>query len=208
MKRIVSFLLLIVVYVPLLIMYPVIITGRRNIRRKGSIMLCANHQSNMDPIIYWSRIFRRRFKYMAKDSLFKNRFIGYILSCVGAYPINRSSTDMGAIKKTISLLKNGKALSIFPEGTRLKTSESNELKSGAIVFSLKTGTPIVPAFFRSKVRLFRFSRLVIGKEFDLAQELGYCKGDKITPEIINAGIKILHDKMFELNKTKEKRNNE
>ena len=202
MKRIVSFLLLVILYIPFLLVCPVIITGRRNIRRKGRVILCANHQSNMDPIIMWSRIFRRRFKYMAKESLFKNKFLGFLLKSVGAYPVNRSATDLSAIKKTLGYLKNDKAVCIFPEGTRLKTDEANELKSGVIVFALKTNSPIVPSMYRSKIRAFRFTRYVIGKEFNLADEIGYKSGEKITPEIINAGLKVLHDKMFELNKEK------
>lgn len=202
MKKFISFIFLVILYIPMLLIFPVIITGRKNIRRKGRVILCCNHQSMLDPLIMWGRIFRRRFKYMAKESLFKNKFMGFLYSCLGAYPVNRSATDISAIKKTLGYLKEEKAVCIFPEGTRLKTDESNELKSGVVIFALKTGAPIVPSMYMKKIRPFCFSRYIVGKEFDLAKEIGYNTGDKITSEVIDAGLQVLHDKMFELRKEK------
>ena len=198
MRRVISFILLVIFYIPLRIIYPIRVVGRKYIPRKGKIILVSNHQSNVDPIIIWHRIFRRRFKYMAKSSLFKNKFAGFIFSSIGAYPVDRGTTDIKAIKKTLGFLKEEKAVCIFPEGTRLKTAETNELKNGVIIFALKTGSPIVPSFFQKKTKPFTFGRYDIGQPFDLAQEIGYTKGDKITDEIIEVGKKVLQEKMFEL----------
>ncbi len=146
----------------------------------------------------WHRIFRRRFKYMAKASLFKNKFAAFIFSSIGAYPVDRGTTDIKAIKKTLGYLKEENAVCIFPEGTRLKTADTNELKNGVIIFALKTGAPIVPSMFLDKTTPFLVGKYIIGQEFDLAAEIGYTKGEKITDEVIEAGKKVLHDKMFEL----------
>lgn len=205
MKRIINFLIRVIVYIPLLVVFPVIVVGRKNIRRKGRVILCCNHQSNGDPIVIWQRLFRRRFNIMAKDKLFKNKFVSFFIKCFGGYPVNRGTTDITAIKKTIGLLKKDKAVCIFPEGTRLKTEETNELKSGTVIFALKTNSPIVPAMFVKKIRPFTFNKLRIGKEFDLAKEIGYNAGDKITLEIIDEGLKVLHNKMFELIEEKKRK---
>ncbi|MBQ4557967.1 MAG: 1-acyl-sn-glycerol-3-phosphate acyltransferase [Clostridia bacterium] len=195
MKKIVSFILLIIFYIPLIIIYPTIIVGRKNLRRKGRLILCCNHRSGADPVIMWSRIFRRRFKYMAKAEIFKNKFGGYIFSCIGAYPVNRGQTDLRAIKQTLGYLKQERAICIFPEGTRLHGDELAELKSGVIIFALKANAPLVPSVYKKKLRPFRFNKLTIGKEFNLADEIGYKSGEKITDEIIAKGIEVLAHKM-------------
>ena len=200
MKKIISFILLVIFYIPLLIIFPVRIIGRKNIPKKGRMIFCCNHQSNADPIVMWSRIFRRRFNYMGKDSLFKNKFVGFMCSCFGVYPVDRSTTDVKALRKTLSLLKNEKAVCIFPEGRRVHEGDYHQLKNGVVIFALKTGAPIVPAHYDKKIRAFRFSKLIIGEQFDLAKEIGYNDGDKITQEVIDAGLKVLSEKMFGVNK--------
>ena len=53
---------------------------------------------------------------------------------MGMYPINRQQNDIQAVKKTLSLLKNDKAICIFPEGTRIPDTEMNEAKNGVALF--------------------------------------------------------------------------
>ncbi len=206
MRRVVEFFLHLFLYIPLLIMYPALIVGRKNIRRKGKLILVSNHQSNIDPIIIWNRVFRRKFKYMAKESLFKNKFVGFLIKSVGAYPVNRNSTDLSAIKKTLAYLKDDKAICLFPEGTRLHSDEQSQLKQGTVIFALKTGAPIVPSYFSRKPGLFKFTKYTVGKEFDLAKEIGYNKGDKITDEVISAGLEVISKRIYGLRK--EKKTNE
>ena len=198
MKKVIGLILLVVFYIPLLILYPTFIFGRKNLRRKGKLILCCNHRSNADPIVLWSRVFRRRFKYMAKEELFRNKFAGFIFSCIGAYPVNRKSTDISSIKKTLGYLKEEKAICIFPEGTRVKDDELSEIKSGVVIFALKTNAPVVPSMYKKKLRPFCFNKLTIGKEFNLAEEIGYTQGEKISDEVIAKGVEILAQKMNEL----------
>jgi len=63
MRRILEIFLHLLFFIPLFILYPAIIVGRKNIRRKGKLILVCNHQSNIDPVIIWNRVFRRKFKY-------------------------------------------------------------------------------------------------------------------------------------------------
>jgi len=100
-----------------------------------------------------------------------------------------------AIKQTLGYLKQERAICIFPEGTRLHGDELAELKSGVIIFALKANAPLVPSVYKNKLRPFRFNKLTIGKEFNLADEIGYKSGEKITDEIIAKGIEVLAHKM-------------
>ena len=191
------YIVIILACLPLFLLFPTRVKGRKNLPKKGRMILCCNHQSNWDVVMLATRIFRRRFRYMAKASLFKNKFIGFILRKLGGYPVQRSNTDISAIKKTLSHLQNERAVCIFPEGARLKTEDKNDLRDGAIIFALKTKSPIVPACIIKKFRIFVFNKMVIGEPFNLS-EMEEFKNKKINKELIAKGREILREKMFGL----------
>ncbi len=187
----------ILAYLPLLILYPTRVIGKKNIPKKGKMILCCNHQSNADVPLIATRLCRRRYKYMAKDSLFKNKLLGAILKNWGGYPIKRGETDLQAVKKTLGYLKADKAVCIFPEGTRVQTTDQNNLKDGVILFAIRSKAPIVPAMMIRKPRIFRRNRLVVGKPFNLS-EMEEFKDARLNDELMAKGKQILHDRMFEL----------
>lgn len=185
-------------YLPIKILFPTRIIGKKNKIKKGRVILCCNHQSNLDPPLIAVSFFRR-FHYMAKKSLFKNKFLGWLLSKFGAYPVDRETIDIKAMKKTLDLLKNDKALCLFPQGTRLSDVEVSQLKDGAILFSLKTNSPILPCVFLKKPGLFRFNKFIIGEPIKL-YEMEQFANKKINDDLIAIGKEILFEKMNNLMK--------
>ena len=185
-------------YLPIKILFPTRIIGKKNKIKKGRVILCCNHQSNLDPPLIAVSFFRR-FYYMAKKSLFKNKFLGWLLSKFGAYPVDRETIDIKAMKKTLDLLKNDKALCLFPQGTRLSDVEVSQLKDGAILFSLKTNSPILPCVFLKKPGLFRFNKFIIGEPIKL-YEMEQFANKKINDDLIAIGKEILFEKMNNLMK--------
>lgn len=153
---------------PMMIFFPTRVRGRKNVPKKGRMILVANHQTNFDAILVGSRVLTRRFWFMAKSELFKNKMLGLFYKALDMYPVNRKKNDIQAVKKTLKLLNNEKALCIFPEGTRLETDEVNEIKNGVALFALKTKSPIVPSIFIKKPRFFRFNTYIIGEPFVLS----------------------------------------
>lgn len=183
----------IIFYLPIKILFPTRIVGGKNKIKKGRMILCCNHQSNLDPPII-AVSFIRRFYYMAKKSLFKNKFFGWILTKFGAFPVDRETIDIKAMKKTLDLLKNDNALCLFPQGSRLTDVELSQLKDGAILFSLKTKSPILPCVFVKKPRLFRFNKFIIGEPIKL-YEMEQFANKKIDDELVAQGREILFEKM-------------
>ena len=147
----------------------------------------------MDPPIIAVSFFRR-FCYMAKKSLFKNKLFGWLLRKIGAYPVDRDNIDIKAMKTTLEILKNEKALCLFPQGTRLNDVELSQLKNGAILFSLKTKSPILPCVFTKKPRIFCFNKLVIGEPIKL-YEMEEFANKKVDDDLIEKGKFILFEKM-------------
>jgi len=183
--------------IPLMILLPTRVKGRKNIPGKGKMILVCNHQSNLDAVIIASKILKRRFHFMAKSELFKHKLSGAFYKALGMYPVNRKQNDIRAIKTTLGYLNKGKALCIFPEGTRLKTEEVKDIKNGVAMFALKTKSPIVPSFFVNKPRFFGITTYIIGKPFNLS-EMEEFKDKPITKDILNRASEVISEKMNEI----------
>ena len=67
---------------------------------------------------------------MAKYEVFKNPIVGGILKSCNAFPIVRGKGDMTAVNYASDLIKQGKILCMFPEGTRSRDGYPKKAKSG------------------------------------------------------------------------------
>ena len=117
--------------------------GRQHIPAKGGVLLASNHRSFLDPFAIGCCL-RRPIFFVAKQELFRYRPIGWILNCLGAFPIRRGESDEEAMKTARMLLERGDAVVIFPEGTRHRTGSLAQPKRGVGRLALETGLPVVP----------------------------------------------------------------
>lgn len=136
------------------------VVGTENIPKEGKFLVACNHVTAIDPVLIADRC-TRSLHFMAKDSLFKKAFPRWLLTTMGAFPVDRSGVDMKAIRYAQALLDNGHAVGIFPEGTRSKTLEPQRAKGGVALIAQQTGADILPVciYFSEKPH-FR-SRLTI-----------------------------------------------
>ena len=179
-------------FLPCWLLYPTLFLGKKNIP-KGAAILVSNHLSNTDPAILAISTLRSS-KVLGKKELFKNKFFGFVLKSIGIIPVDRSKTDLTAIKLSLKYLKRGKLLTIFPEGTRNRTeSDLSALKSGSCMLAIKAKCPIVPVWIQKKPRLFHLNRIRFGKAFTLEQF--YDK--KLDKENLDKATEILGHKILE-----------
>ena len=120
--------------------------GRENIPKSGAFILAPIHRSNVDtPIV--SLVTKRRLRFMGKDSLWKVKPVGAVLSALGGFPVTRGTADLEALKRCLAVLSLGEPLVMFPEGTRQSGPNIHPLFDGAAYLSIKSGVPIVPVGF-------------------------------------------------------------
>ncbi|MBQ1222741.1 MAG: 1-acyl-sn-glycerol-3-phosphate acyltransferase [Oscillospiraceae bacterium] len=136
--------------------------GRENVPEHGCLV-CANHSSWMDPIFVGVGIgVKPKISVMAKQELFEKKISKWFFTKLGAFPVRRGETDLTAIRKSYSVLGSGESLMIFPEGTRY---DKNNAKSGAGMFALRTGCTVLPVYVSDEKKMFKRTRVVIGKPF-------------------------------------------
>ncbi|MEH7441717.1 lysophospholipid acyltransferase family protein [Bacillus sp. JJ1122] len=146
--------------------YRIEVIGKENIPSDGGVLLCANHISNLDPLIVGITT-KRPVHFMAKDELFSVPVLGKIVSNVNAFPVKRGMSDREALRKGLGILKEAKVLGLFPEGTRSKTGEMGKGLAGAGFFALRSDAYVVPCAIIGPYKAFTKLRVVYGKPIDM-----------------------------------------
>ncbi|MFC4387675.1 lysophospholipid acyltransferase family protein [Gracilibacillus marinus] len=148
--------------------FKVVVKGTENIPKDGPIIICSNHISNFDPPIVGITC-PREIHFLAKEELFKNKILAFILRHVHAFPIKRGMKDRNALRQGLNVLKEGNVLGLFPEGTRSKTGEIKKGLAGAGFFALRSEARIIPCAiigeYQSKSPLI----VSYGKPMDLSK---------------------------------------
>ena len=127
----------------LLVLYRIRVYGLENYPAADGALICANHQSNLDPIVIGGAC-PRPVNYLAKESLFRPGLMGWFLRWNDAIPIDREGTGIAGIKETLRRLKRRESVVIFPEGSRSLDGELQDLKKGFCSLARRTSAALVP----------------------------------------------------------------
>ncbi len=113
---------------------------------EGPAIIASNHVSYLDPVLLWCGA-PRPVHFMAKAELWENAILGWAIGKLLAFPVKRGAPDRTAIATASSLLATGELVGIFPEGTRTRDPQGDELGQayeGVAFLALRTGAPVVP----------------------------------------------------------------
>ena len=151
----------------------VTVKGGENLDISKSYIFLSNHQSFLDiPILF--RSIPINLHFMGKSELKKMPFIGWFMKSVGMVFVNRKdrAESIKSLQEAGHMIRNGKSLMIFPEGTRSKDDKIGEFKRGSFFIAKEAEVPIVPVYVRNArlvwpVSSFKFKsgpvEIIIGK---------------------------------------------
>ena len=129
--------------IPFLIFWRVRVHRMENFPTEGPVILLANHQSNLDPMIVGA-VSPMPINYLAKQSLFDFLPLGWFLRWNDCIPIQRDSNAIGGIKETLKRLKKKEMVLIFPEGSRSPDGKLLPIKAGFSTLARRTKSPLLP----------------------------------------------------------------
>ncbi len=147
--------------------------GLENIPKDVPIMFCANHISAKDPVMIAAAC-KRQITFLAKKELFSVPLLGWLIKKLGAVKLDRSGSDVSAIKASVKVLESGGALAIFPQGHRYPGVHpaTTNTKSGVGMIAYRSGADIVPVCIKLKGFKYHFLRkkvLVFGEPIKNAE---------------------------------------
>ncbi len=152
------------------------VTGAENepTLAEGAYLVIANHRTWADPIYLCDALKHQQPHFMAKKELFKIPVLNVLIRALGAYPVNRGGADVGAIRNTIDMLKNGVTVGMFPQGHRYNGVDPRQtpIKTGAAMIALKADVPVLPVYIKVKNNRHRFlckKEIIIGKPITPAE---------------------------------------
>lgn len=117
---------------------------RDRIPRTGPIIYASNHQSHFDPVSVGLLSWDRPCTYLARASLFTFKPFGAMIRAFHSIPLERSGNPARALRTAIDVVKRGRVVVIFPEGTRTRDGALREFKNGILLLARRTGAPVVP----------------------------------------------------------------
>ena len=130
---------------------------------KGACVIMGNHRAWLDPALLAMCARDREIRFMGKKELWGNRVFHWIAMQVRGVPVDRGNADMASIRMSMTVLKAGHTLGIFPEGTRSKGDGMMPLQGGAALLALRSKCDVVPVYIDGDYTLFRRVTVRVGK---------------------------------------------
>lgn len=173
----------------------------RNI--KGSAILMSNHRHIFDYAVYMFVFLFRTLRVQAAEVLYTRPFMKPLLIAWGAIYVDRNKTNFGFVEKSLSLLRKGWVVEIFPEARLPKKGEETPLpfKHSAAYIALESGAPIIPVVTNGACFTLKRTRVLIGTPIyaaDLTEEgLSEKENIALVTEKLRAHIGDLQKKLKE-----------
>ena len=118
--------------------------GRENIPASGPLLVCANHQSFLDPVIV-GLAFNRRLNSLARQSLFRFAPFRLLIQFLDAIPLDRDGLGLAGLRESMRRIRRGECILFFPEGTRTPDGSVMPLQPGFCALARRgnvTGVPV------------------------------------------------------------------
>lgn len=188
-----QFLVIRLLFMPVYyIFYRLKVYGKENIPKDGRpFIVMPNHLSNNDPPIV-STVLLIPIAYMAKKELFSVPFIGWAITMLGAFSVDREKVEKTTLRAAKEVLSKGWCLGMFLEGTRSKIPGSlGKPNLGVPYISSLYNVPVLPIGIIGSNKKFGPVTVKIGKLFYPEQELEKAKWQCAEKLAELTGLKVL-----------------
>jgi len=168
------------------------VSGLDNIPLEGSAIIASNHESYFDFLCFLA-INKRWVYYLTKKEHFENIIWAPFMKYTGQIEVDRESSDKTPVyEQALQVLREGKLVGVFPEGTRSPNGKLQKAYSGVAKIALLAKVPIIPVAMIGTFEIlskfqyvprFRRCRIKIGKSVSLEKYYGQEISDELAQQI-------------------------
>lgn len=120
-----------------------VVDREKYVEKEKNYIFIANHQGFFDVLTMYAYI-EKNFKWMMKESLRKVPMMGKACADTDHIFVDRTTPQKDILRKALNVLKSGKSMAIFPEGTRSRNGKLGRFKKGAFVIANMAQKTIIP----------------------------------------------------------------
>ncbi|MCL6515585.1 lysophospholipid acyltransferase family protein [Alicyclobacillus sp.] len=153
------------VHIAFRVMFRIRIRGVHHIPRTGPVVIGCNHLHVFDVLLLGMAV-PRFVHFMAKEELFRNRFLAALIRYLGAFPVRRGLQDKAAIRNALAVPAHGGCLIVFPEGHRSRDGKLQRGLPGIAFIARKSACPLVPAAIVGPYRLWHRVTIRFGEPIE------------------------------------------
>ncbi|RFC42792.1 MAG: Cytidylate kinase/1-acyl-sn-glycerol-3-phosphate acyltransferase [Verrucomicrobia bacterium] len=167
-------------------------------RIPGGAYFASNHASFLDPPLVGTALEEPIF-YLARNTLFKPPIFSWLLPRLNTVPVDRDNAELSSLRVSMQIVKEGKKMVVFPEGTRTPDGSLQPAQRGVGMLVAKTGVPVIPVrifgSFEAFPRTSKFPKLdgkihvVFGHPIHFSEEELTAKG--------KAGQQVISDRVMQ-----------
>jgi 1-acyl-sn-glycerol-3-phosphate acyltransferase len=117
--------------------------GLHHVPDQGGVLLASTHQSHADSLAIGVAV-ERPVHFLGDLRLVRAPVLGPLLPRLGMVPLRRGGADAAALDVLTGLLDDGRAVAVYPEGSRSRDGKVHQLRSGVARVAARTGVPVVP----------------------------------------------------------------
>ncbi len=162
------------------------VVNRKGMLQKGKVIYVSNHMVLGDPIVV-GILSNRRVHFMAKSTLSDKPFGRWLFKQLLTFPVQQYTADRKALKEAITLLNQGKAFGIFPEGHRCADGVTMDVfDKGCAFIAMRADAPIVPIYVMPGAwKLGNRIRAAVGEPIYPSEVKEQCPGRKAVDALNN-----------------------
>lgn len=150
-ERAIAYILIAIQKILFKLLFRLKVDGRENIPLDGPFVIAPNHTSFLDGFLITSSVSYKTFKelyFLGFQKYFVGRLRSWFAKISHVIPIDTEIYLNKALQMSAYVLKNKKALCIFPEGGRSFNGSLMEFKKGIGVLAVEMDIPVVPVFIK------------------------------------------------------------
>ena len=141
-------------------------------RLRGGVLVIANHTSFIDPACMMYVLWYRRLYFVCHQAFVETKAGPFFRAAGCLIPINADNFSVGSFRSITESLRDGKAVTLFPEGHVNKGDEMLEFKSGMVLISMQSKCPIVPIYLKPRKHWWSRLKAVVDEPVDITEMYG------------------------------------
>ena len=137
--------------------------------KKSGAMIISNHYNMLDFILNMFLVLPRKLYIVASEFAFHNKLIAFGMRFFGGIQADRNKKSLRFIDESVSLIKKGKLVQIFPEGHNTPDGEIKGFRPSYIMIALRADSVIIPIVTDGNYHIFKRTHVIVGKAIYLSE---------------------------------------